>query len=100
LVDRTEQAFTSEYAVLRGSLNVEEREKEMTAPNAHTPLDEQALNELCRRYDDTSNAETRTRNQMLLLSSTGQTSTQIREAREPGQYSWVVAQWQMHGFSQ
>jgi transposase len=40
-------------------------------------LDEQSLSNLCHRYDDASDAETRTRYQMLLLSATGQTSTQI-----------------------
>ncbi len=58
---------------------IEEREKEMTAPITLPPLDEQALTELRRRYDDTSDAETRTRYQMLLLSATGQTSTQIAQ---------------------
>src|SRR5216683_4079745 len=58
---------------------IEEREKEMTAPITLPPLDEQALTELRRRYDDTSDAETRTRYQMLLLSAKGQTSTQIAE---------------------
>jgi hypothetical protein len=32
---------------------IEEREKEMTAPITLTPLDEQTLNELRRRYDGT-----------------------------------------------
>src|SRR5713101_4569579 len=56
---------------------IEERKKEMTAPITLPPLDEQTLTELRRRYDDTSDAETRTRYQMLLLSATSQTSTQI-----------------------
>jgi transposase len=55
----------------------EERKKEMTAPITLRPLDEQTLNDLRRRYDETSDAETRTRYQMLLLSAKGQTSTQI-----------------------
>jgi len=55
----------------------EERKKEMTAPITLRPLDEQTLNDLRRRYDETSEAETRTRYQMLLLSAKGQTSTQI-----------------------
>ncbi len=55
----------------------EERNKEMTAPIRLPSLDEHTLTELRRRYDDTSDAETRTRYQMLLLSATGQTSTQI-----------------------
>jgi transposase len=42
-------------------------------------LDEQTLTELRRRYHDTSDAETRTRYQMLLLSAKGQTSTQIAQ---------------------
>ena len=45
----------------------EERKKEMTAPITLRPLDEQTLNDLRRRYDETSEAETRTRYQMLLL---------------------------------
>jgi len=57
----------------------EERQKEMTAPITLPPLDEQTLTKLRRRYDDTSDAETRTRYQMLLLSVTGQTSTQIAQ---------------------
>ncbi len=55
----------------------EERKKEMTAPITLQPLDEQSLTDLHRRYDETSDAETRTRYQMLLLSAKGQTSTQI-----------------------
>ena len=56
---------------------IEERKKEMTAPITLRPLDEQTLTDLSRRYDETSDAETRTRYQMLLLSAKGQTSTQI-----------------------
>ena len=55
----------------------EERNTEMTAPITLPPLNEQTLTELRGRYDDTSDAETRTRYQMLLLSATDQTSTQI-----------------------
>jgi len=40
-------------------------------------LDEQSLSDLRHRYDEASDAETRTRYQMLLLSAKGQTSTQI-----------------------
>jgi hypothetical protein len=40
-------------------------------------LDELTHAELRRRYDETSDAETRTRYQMLVLSARGQTSTQI-----------------------
>ncbi len=47
----------------------EERKTEMTAPITLAPLDEQTLAELRHRYDDTSDAETRTR----------QTSTQIAQ---------------------
>jgi transposase len=57
----------------------EERKTEMTAPITLLSLDEQTLTELRRRYDETSDAETRTRYQMLLLSATGQTSTQIAQ---------------------
>src|SRR5215470_19744406 len=55
----------------------EERKTEMTAPIALSSLDEPTLTELRRRYDDTADAETRTRYQMLLLEASGQTSTQI-----------------------
>jgi transposase len=55
----------------------EERKTELTAPIALSSLDEPTLTELRRRYDDTSDAETRTRYQMLLLEASGQTSTQI-----------------------
>src|SRR5436189_2481942 len=55
----------------------EERKTEMTAPITLPPLDEPTLTELRHRYDDTSEAETRTRYQMLLLSAKGQTSTQV-----------------------
>jgi transposase len=57
----------------------EERKTEMTAPITVLPWDEPTLTELRRRYDDTSDAETRTRYQMLLLSAWGQTSTQIAQ---------------------
>jgi hypothetical protein len=56
---------------------IEERKKEMTAPLTLRLLDEQTLTDLCHRDDETSDAETRTRYQMLLLSAKGQTSTQI-----------------------
>ena len=49
----------------------------MTAAITLRPLDEQTLNDLRRRYNDTYDAETRTRYQMLFLSAKGQTSTQI-----------------------
>jgi transposase len=49
----------------------------MTAPITLQPLDEETLSDLHCRYDETSDAETRTRYQMLLLSAKGQTSTQI-----------------------
>ena len=51
----------------------------MTAPITLRPLDEQSLIDLRRRYDETSDAEMRTRYQMLLLSAKGQTSTQIAQ---------------------
>src|SRR6266481_9726189 len=51
----------------------------MTAPITLQPLDEQSLIDLRRRYDETSDAETRTRYQMLLLSAKGQASTQITQ---------------------
>jgi transposase len=49
----------------------------MTAPITLPPLDESTHSELRRRYDETSDAETRTHYQMLLLSARGKTSTQI-----------------------
>lgn len=51
----------------------------MTAPLTLLSLDEQILTDLRHRYDETSDAETRTRYQMLLLSAKGQTSTQIAQ---------------------
>jgi transposase len=57
----------------------EERKTEMTTPITLPPLDEPTLTELRHRYDDTSDAETRTRYQMLLLSAKGQNSTQIAQ---------------------
>src|SRR5260221_544372 len=78
----------------------EERKTEMTAPITLAPLDEQTLAELRHRYDDTSDAETRTRYQMLLLSAAGQTSTQIaqivlRSQDTPGR---VLKRFFVHGF--
>ena len=53
------------------------KEKEMTVPLTLPPMDEVTLTELRRRYEESPNAETRTRYQMLLLSLRGQTSSQI-----------------------
>src|SRR5260370_15622101 len=60
---------------------VEERRKEaeMTAPITLTSLEKPTLAELRRRYEETTDAETRTRYQMLLLSLRGQTSSQIAQ---------------------
>ena len=49
----------------------------MTAPIRLPSLDEHILADLHHRYDQTSDAETRTRYQMLVLSAKGQTSGQI-----------------------
>ena len=49
----------------------------MTTPITLPPMDELTLTELRRRYEETTDAETRTRYQMLLLSLRGQTSSQI-----------------------
>jgi hypothetical protein len=49
----------------------------MTAPITLPSLAEPTLAELRRRYEETTDAETRTRYQMLLLSLRGQTSGQI-----------------------
>jgi len=51
----------------------------MTAPLTLPSLDEPTLAELRRRYEDTSDAQTRTRYQMLVLSLRGQTSSQIAQ---------------------
>ncbi len=51
----------------------------MTTPITLPSLDEPTLAELRRRYEETSDAETRTRYQMLLLSLRGQTSSQIAQ---------------------
>jgi transposase len=53
------------------------KEEEMTAPITLPSIDEPTLSEVCRRYEDTSDAETRTRYQILLLSLRGHTSSQI-----------------------
>ncbi len=54
------------------------REKEkMTVPLTLPPLDEPTRVALHRRYEETRDAETRTRYQMLLLALGGRTSTQI-----------------------
>ena len=55
------------------------KEEEMTAPITLPSLDEPTLAELRRRYEETPDAETRTRYQMLLLSSRGQTSGQLAQ---------------------
>jgi hypothetical protein len=51
----------------------------MTAPITLPSLDEPTLTELHCRYEETTDAETRTRYQMLLLSLRGQTSSQIAQ---------------------
>src|SRR5258706_16287755 len=51
----------------------------MTRPITLPHLDEPTLSELRRRYKETSDAETRTRYQVLLLSLRGQTSSQIAQ---------------------
>jgi transposase len=51
----------------------------MTAPITLTSLDKPTLAELRQRYEETTDAETRTRYQMLLLSLRGQTSSQITQ---------------------
>jgi transposase len=55
------------------------KEEEMTAPITLPQLDEQTLTELRRRYEEATDAETRTRYQILLLSLAGQTSSQIAQ---------------------
>jgi len=51
----------------------------MTAPITLTSLEKPILAELRQRYEETTDAETRTRYQMLLLSQRGQTSSQIAQ---------------------
>jgi transposase len=51
----------------------------MTAPIILPSLEKPTLAELRRRYEETTDAETRTRYQMLLLSLRGQTSSQIAQ---------------------
>src|SRR6266542_1325021 len=51
----------------------------MTAPITLASLEKPTLAELRRRYKETTDAETRTRYQMLLLSLRGQTSSQIAQ---------------------
>ena len=53
------------------------KEEEMTKPLTLPPLDEKAVTELHRRYENSPDAETRTRYQMLVLSLQGQKSSQI-----------------------
>src|SRR5438270_8965166 len=53
------------------------KEEEMTTPITLPQLDEPTLTALRRRYEESTDAETRTRYQMLLLSLRGQTSSQI-----------------------
>lgn len=52
----------------------------MTAPITLTSLEKPTLAELRRRYKETTDAETRMRYQMLLLSQRGQTSSQIAQS--------------------
>jgi transposase len=51
----------------------------MTAPITLAPLEKPTLDELRRRSKETTDAETRTRYQMLLLSLRGQTSSEIAQ---------------------
>src|SRR6266699_1358897 len=53
------------------------KEEEMTTPITLPPMDEPTLTALRRRYEESTDAETRTRYQMLLLSLRGQKSSQI-----------------------
>ena len=49
----------------------------MTAPIPLPPLAAEVQAELCRRYEETGNPQTRTRYQMVLLAQRGQTAPQI-----------------------
>jgi transposase len=53
--------------------------KERTAPIILTSLEKPTQAELRRRYEETNDAETRTRSQMLLLSLQGKMSSQIAQ---------------------
>ena len=55
------------------------KDEEMNAPITLPSLDEPTLAELRRRYEETTDAETRTHYQMLLLSLRRQTSSQIAQ---------------------
>jgi len=52
----------------------------MTSPILLTSLEKPALAELHRHYKETTDAETRPRSQMLLLSLGGQTSSQLAQS--------------------
>ena len=79
---------------------MEDRRKveEMTTPITLPPMDELTLTELRRRYEESPDAETRTRYQMLLLSLRGQTSSQIAHnvlrRTAPGRERTVTAAWE------
>jgi transposase len=51
----------------------------MTTPITLLPQDEQTLGDVRCRYDETSNAETRTRYQMVVLALRGETTSQIAQ---------------------
>src|SRR5947209_14028748 len=55
------------------------KEEEMTTTITLPQLDEPTLTALRRRYEESTDAQTRTRYQMLLLSLRGQTSSQIAQ---------------------
>src|SRR5207302_1586799 len=55
------------------------KEEEMTTPVTLPQLDEPTLTALRRRYEESTDAQARTRYQMLLLSLRGQTSSQIAQ---------------------
>ncbi len=50
---------------------VGERKEEVPAPITLPPVDEQLQVELCQRYEEATDAETRTRYQMIILSQSG-----------------------------
>lgn len=55
----------------------EERKEEMPAPITLPPLDEQLQSELHQRYEEATDAETRTRYQMIVLAQAGHTAPHI-----------------------
>ena len=56
---------------------IEGKKRRHDSPHYITPLAAEVQAELCQRYDETGNPETRTRSQMVLLAQRGHTAPQI-----------------------